>query len=494
MRSTFSTRPPFPMGPTLVGALVSLLLGCAGPEAGSPGRTGGAGGPGGPPAELALHRGLNALDEGRADQARIELATALEAEPGRPEVWRLAGDAWMTGTLRSPSQAIEAWGRYLEGRPGDPGKDLGDDFGVATRLAESLLLLGEWQQAETWCERLGDDPRAQRLRARVFLDIDPERAEAAIRAALAGLADNAPDTERAETHALAARVYSELGEDERALDHAEQAVGLDPLDLQSTYLLARVARRRGDPERTDALLATHQLLAQLTGAGSHPAPSPTEGLRLVRELVPRVAAGAVLFRLEWLRRLVANGQRDEALELLEGLAEEQTLPTATRLELVGLADRLGDLDQARRWLEQVLAENEPMADAPLGDPRLANHREALYGLALLDHREGDFAAARTRSDEGLEHHPQSARFHHLAGRLELISAGAEAGTGAGGSERAAQSFSRALELAPWNTEYRLDLANLWLAEGRIDAVQELLAAAPEDDPALDVYRRRHGLL
>lgn len=370
----------------------------------------------------------------------------------------------MSGTLRSPTRAIEHWRRYLTLRP--------DDRETAARLAESLVLLGKWQQAAEWGERLGDGVRAQMLRARLLLESDPERAEAALAAAFTAQSETGESHHRLE--ALAARVYHQNGDPENAALHARRAIELDPLDLQSTYLLARLRQRLGDAVAAGERLATHQLLAQLTGAGSLPEPASAEGLRLLLEIEPRAHGSAIEFRLEKLRRLVANGRRDEARPLLAALTELPQLTPARRLELVGLADKLGDFDRARALLETVLGE----------EAAAANHREALYGLAVFAHRTGDRPRVRELVAEGLERFPHAARFHHLLGRVELAD---------GDSEAAAAGFRRALELAPWKSDCRIDLANLFLSEERLDDVGALLAEVPETDPALDAYRRRYGL-
>ena len=408
---------------------------------------------------MSFHRGVNALDERRFERARVHFAEDLERHPEKPESWRLAGLAWASGSYQSATRAVEHWRRYLELRQ--------DDVEIQVRLTRMLLLLGEWQEAQATSEYLGDDARFRVLRARAWLEIDPARATEEIAAATAG------DDPR--LHATAAEVYLRAGNHEQALLHAARAVELAPLDTTSTYLLARLRRRAGDAEAATELLATHQLLTRLTGTAGAPEPSPVEALRLVRELEPRI--GEQHLRLEKLRRLVETGAHDEARALLPVLGD---LPTATRLELAGLAERLGELDVARGLLEDAL-------EQPAGErtsDREAGEREALYGLALLARRQGDAEGARERIEAGLERFPHCARFHHLLGRLELE---------AGQVEAAAGRFERALELAPWKSDCRIDLANLMLGEGRTDEVAALLNAAPGDDPAIDGYRRRHGL-
>ncbi len=420
--------------------------------------------------DLAFHRGVNALDERRFDQARVYFAEDLERHPERRQSWRLAGRSWMSGALMSPTRAVAYWRRYLELSPGDAE--------ITIQLTRALYILGQWQEAQAWSERLDDSSRSHLLRASVFLEIDPERARQAIEAAESTAGDDP------HFHATAAQVYHQTADPERALAHASRAIELSPLDLKSTYLSARLRQQLGNGEAAAELLATYQLLARLTGTGSTPEPAPAQALRLLLELEPGVDSEAAEFRLRKLRLLVENGWQDEARPLLEKLAVPAELPPATRLELAGLAEELGQLTVARDLLDSVLRE------APSGDglaaqaDRDAREREALHGLALLAYRRDDRAGSRELIADGLERFPHAGRFHHLLGRLELA---------AGDSPAAAKRFARALELTPWKADCRIDLANLWLSEGRIDDVVALLSQAPGPDPALDHYRRRHDL-
>ncbi len=451
---------PTPLPALVAGSIAACMLSC------------------GPPADpdLAFHRGANALDERRFELARTYFAEDLERHPERSESWRLGGRSWMSGSYQSATRAVEHWQHYLDLQP--------DDVEVAIQLTRALLLLGEWRQAQSWSTRLDDSARSQVLRAQVWLETDPAKATEAIAAAR----ESAHDDPR--FHAVAVEVYRRTGDQQQALAHARRAVELAPADPRGTYLLARLEQQLGNAEGAANLLATHQLLTRLTGAAGTPEPSPVEALRLLRQLEARLGAGDLGLRLKKLRLLVAGGERDQARAMLATFATvtPADLPPATRLELAGLAEKTGELDVARGLLEGVLR-RQPPADGGVsfaGDPdRDAREREALYGLALLARRRGDTSSARELLEESLERFPHTARSHHLLGRLELE---------AGRNEAAAERFERALELAPWNADCRIDLANLMLSEGRLGDADVLLSAAPGEDPAIDNYRRRHGLL
>ncbi|MEM8963855.1 MAG: tetratricopeptide repeat protein [Acidobacteriota bacterium] len=413
--------------------------------------------------DLALLRVENALAEGRADRARVHVAEYLERHPNDAEAWRLGGEAWMSGNLRSPSRAVEHWQQYLTFEP--------DDQELTTRVAEALFVLGDFEDAATWVARAGEGARADLLRVRLALDADPERAREALERVMEAEADG---MDRREVDALAARLYAQLDQADRALDHARQAIEADPFDLQSTYLAARLERRGGNLETATELLETHQMLSRLVGAGSTAALIGAEAVEQIRELAQRVNADAVAFRLTLVRNLAELGERGEAEELLTGLVEDSELTAAQRLELAGIADRLDHFDLAGAFLDSVFMD----ASTTQG-----NQSEALVGLAVLAHREGEQAAYRDRVDQGLVRFPTSARFHHLDGRIRLAD---------GERDAASRSLQRALELAPWNVDCRLDLANVYLADGRLDEVEALIDAAPEESAEIDAYRRRHG--
>ncbi len=179
---------------------------------------------------IAFHRGVNALDERRFERARAYFAEHLERHPERPETWRLAGHAWASGSYQSATRAVEHWRRYLELRP--------DDVEIQVRLIGMLLVLGEWREAQDRSQRLDDSAGSRVLRARAWLETDPERAAETIAAAR----DSADDDPR--LHATAAEIYLRTGDREQALADAARAVELAPLDAKSTYLLARLLKRR----------------------------------------------------------------------------------------------------------------------------------------------------------------------------------------------------------------------------------------------------------
>ncbi len=437
------------LSPSLASALSLMALSLLGSACGvEPGR------------DLAFHRGVNALDDERADMARRHFAEHLEAHPGDSEAWRLAGDAWMSGTMRSPGEATERWRRYLELRP--------DDQKVLARLVDTLLLDGDWQAAESWSAQLDDSQASRMVRGKLLLETDPIAAGQILESALADEPDH-PGLD-----ALAAQFHYLEGDPERAVAHAKRAVAANPFDLQSLYLLTRLLRRRGDAAGADELLVTHDLVSRAKGAAGASKPTPSEALVLVEELASRVPTDGLEFQLEWLRVWVANGNRGEAKRRLGEIAVRPDLTAPVRMEVAGLADQVGDLAVARQLLQDVFDQ------APVGS---ANRRRALFGLSLLAYRERD-EKLEALVEEGLAAFPHAAGFWHLRGRMALNRDDPEA---------AARDIQKAVLLGPWRTDFRIDLANIWLSQGQLDEVLTLLAEAPDGDPAVAAYRRQHGL-
>ncbi len=60
-------------------------------------------------------------------------------------------------------------------------------------------------------------------------------------------------------------------------------------------------------------------------------------------------------------------------------------------------------------------------------------------------------------------------------------------------EQAEQPLSRALELAPWQAEWRLRLLDQLVALGRRDEAWRVLAQTPRWTPALEEFQRVHAL-
>jgi predicted Zn-dependent protease len=427
--------------------------------------------------DLDFHRGLNALDDGRYDWARVCFARDLERHPERAASWRLAATAWTAGANGSLSRALASYRGYLRRVPGDRQ--------VRLRAARLLLQLGDRQEAAAQAAQLGDGPEVQLLRAELALDDDPARARQALAAGLA----EAPDDAR--LHVLAARLEERSGAPQQALAEAERAVELAPLDFRSYYLLGRLWRALGDESRAAEALAVQQLAARFAVDGSQRPPSTLEALRLLDELAPKVASTAPSFRLARLRLLAAAGRRQEAAAEADALAALGPPAGADGLELARLAEQAG-ADALARRLYSALAAATPAGDAPTGETPTdqtradddAVARGAVFGLARLAWKEADRAGCRRLLAAGLARWPYAARFHQLLASLELAE---------DRREEAAAELGRTLELAPWRDAARTDLADLYLAQDRRRAAVELLAAAPEESPALTRYRRRHGL-
>lgn len=434
--------------------LLALLAGCgAGGKSTAPGQE---------DADLAFHRGVNALDEGRYEWARRHFADDLARHPERAAAWRYAGIAWSAGPQQSLSRVAECYSRYLE---------LEDDGAIRLRLAQQLFLLGEVARSRELLATLPSRPAADLLRANLELgDGEIAAARRAVEAALAA----APDL--AAVHATAALVYQRADEHAQALVHARRAVTLDPLDYKSHYLAARLARLAGDTKVAEEALQRHQLLTRLQGEGSLAPPTPAEALRLMRTLEAQLddeAKVAKTWRWRLMELLVETGRRDEATPLVAALAADPAALTPTEaLTLGAYAERLGDPDLAAQLYTSLTASDDGAA-----------RREARFRLARLAVAAGDSAAARSWLRTALVDHPHIARLHYLLAQIALQS---------GEEKEATAALEQAVSLAPWRDDYRIALADRLLAAGRDDDARALIAAAPEPAPTLEQYEKIHG--
>ena len=410
--------------------------------------------------ELAYQRGLNAMAEKRFDWARRYFAEDLELNPDRLASLKQLGLAWSAGMQESQhnlTQAIQAFERYLVHQPRDTNAQL--------QLTRILFAAGEWSAAQRWAGRLADSPEAALLKTEIYLDSHPAIAQAAIAHALQNNVD------QAELQIMAARVAFQEGALQPALLHIQQAIRLGSVQPQTYYLLARLHRQLNAPTLAQDALELYQLLLQLTPAGRATRATAAERLsalhRLEDTLIPLPYA---LHKIKP-QLLFETGQTAKALQVLEQLLSHPKIDTSTRLELAELAKKHNRLVRAQQLFSHVL-EQQP------------NNRAARSGLARLAFQSGAFDTMQQLVDEGLRREPQLARYHYLHGLVALQTRRVT---------QAEQSFQTALRLTPWSVEWRLQLAEVYLSQGQFERLAELLKNAPEQDPRLEQFQRRHGL-
>lgn len=405
--------------------------------------------------DLDFQRGRNALAMARYDWARFYFSTDLETHPDRLESLRGLGISWISGYQGSLTHGVEAIENYLLRAP--------EDSEMRLRLVRSLLSVGDGDRAQDALEGLEESIEKQLLLVKIHLSEDPDAA----REILAPILHEDPDL--FDVHHLAAKIYLRLGDDAEALVQARRASEIHPLSAEIFYLTAQILRRQGHEVETEEALATYEILHQLPGPGSPP--DPKKELALLRQLGERQGRSASSFKKRFIRLLIENGRLTELTPLLEELRNDPNSDTATLLALAQSAHIRGMSSMARNLYEDVL-ERDP------------THQKAVAQRALLAYETHDFETAEQYLARGLEVDPHQAPLHFTTGLLALSQ---------GDEERAVEAFTSAVDLVPWLVRYRLTLADVLLTRGDRAAVEDLLAAAPAADPAIDAYKKKHTL-
>ncbi len=411
--------------------------------------------PGDAKSELDLARAENALLEERHDWARIYLARDVERHPDHLDSLRRLGLAWSSGYQQSLTEAAATFERYLEHEP--------DDQEILLRLIDTQQLIGQWEQARPWIDHLDDSAAANLTRARLLAEIEPDAARPAIERALA-LDPSTPGVQ-----ALAAELFARDGDSAAALELAGEAVASNPFDYQSWYLLARLRRGNGDSEGVRQALEIQAQVRRLQEDGTMGTVADSEKLKILDQIEPWVApAGRYRFEHRRAELLFATGQTSAAVSLVKRLLDEPQVDLTDRLHFAKWAEEAGRRSLARRLFDDILAENP-------------DHRGALSSVAILRLQSGDLAAARSLVEEGLEQYPNYARLHFLTGRIEVAESHEPA---------ALAAYRRAIELAPWESGWRLALAELLRRQGDLDSVRQLLDEDPESNPQIEAFRDR----
>ena len=408
-------------------------------------------------AELARWRGENALAEDRADFARIYFAEARSASDD-PQLLRSEALAWLSGYQQSLSTGAELLSAYIEKEPGDSE--------ARRRLAATLEVLGREQEARALLEHPLCDGCTMEL-ASSWVGEDPARALGILerwQAESGSVADS--DRERAAQIAARAAVALELAD---ALERCEEALSAQPLQVEIWYLLATEALRRGDRERAARALEVQRHLRVLFEDGTLGQIPPEETLSTgaaLRELLGE--RPWQLLRLE-IPALAALGRADELRSRVAELWGQEA-PLAARLEAATAAGDVGLRGFAQELFGEVL-EIEP------------THRGAIASLALLEIEANELEAAVGRLEAAVSGDPHFARYRLLLGRA--LARGNEL-------DAAERELRLAVDLAPWQDSWRLELVELLRARGSRDW-RSILEQAPETTPALQAARRQLGL-
>ncbi|MBZ0114286.1 MAG: tetratricopeptide repeat protein [Thermoanaerobaculia bacterium] len=405
--------------------------------------------------DLEFVRAQNALAQGREDWARVHFRRDFERHPERVESLRGEASAWMSGAQQSYSEAVNALRGVLERDPTDQES--------RRLLVRALLNLGDWDLAQSEARDLDDSEPSRLLLAESLRETDAEEAREVLERALDAGAESWS------VHSLASEVFERLGDFERSAEEAQRAIRQNPLDYSSYYRLGRQARRRGDVEEATELLETHQLLARLVGDGTMSPPPPQDALSLLDRLAARGGVETFAVQRRRAELLLEAGRLAEAENLIRELGQNNEAGISDLLEM---ARDLGDAGR--------LASSRSLFEGVLGlDP---HNRGAVSSLAFLDLDRGEVETARRRLDEAIQADPDFARYHYLRGRVAVTD----------GEELVALgSFGEAVNLAPWEAGWRVELVDLLRATGDEARAREILFEAPEASAILDDYRRRH---
>ncbi|HEV8113263.1 MAG TPA: tetratricopeptide repeat protein [Planctomycetota bacterium] len=172
-------------------------------------------------------------------------------------------------------------------------------------------------------------------------------------------------------------------------------------------------------------------------------------------------------RLGCARALSACGREAAARALVEATAtdlaarlDEHPEDTEARIARATALIRLARVEEALAEYESALG-------------RSPGNLEAELGRASLEVRLGHLAEAGKHIESLLLGHPDSAEVHGLEGAL-LLRLGRDAAAG--------RAYASAVELDPWNTEYRLGIANSRSARTDIDGAREACDEALSLDP------------
>jgi tetratricopeptide (TPR) repeat protein len=376
-------------------------------------------------------------------------------------VLRKLAVAWISGDGGSLTRGTALLEEYVAREPGDE---------EARRyLVSNLLRLAESDRARTWAEDLDQDPESLTLRALAIADQDPITSMEVAARALDG------DVEQPDAHRLLARLTEAIGDFDAAYLHAWRVIRLDPFDPKAYSVVIRLARYRCDEETAAKMVEGLEIagrLVQSREAGQLPL---LEELRLVDRLGELVGADSVPYRKRQAKLLIAAGRIDRGMELVHQLEDDDRLSGG---RLLPFARQLADLkrfNDARKLYRSVLEE------AP--DNATARSSAALCDLAL-----GETESARVAMESALAERPEWAGFHAVMGRIELQ---------IDRPQEAILSLERALELAPWEMEWRLLLADILRAEGHARRADRVLESAPqipvvENAPMNDADRASRG--
>lgn len=394
------------------------------------------------PASTLREQAITAEQEGRYDLARGFWADVALADPDAGEPLLREAQAWLRGTQISTTEALRAFAAA---------ERLGaDELAIRRGRIEAAMLTGDQALARPLLGELAPtDPQRWIQLGRLDLDAEAARAEEAAQRALELVPDSVPAL------LLHAEALDRLGRWDEAQEPARRAFELDPTRVSAAYLLGRLGLRRGDAAGGRWWLEVSTELRRLIGEGTASELPAAEGVVVCDRL--RALLGD---RVRWSGGLAVRcweldfraGRAAVAERELQGVS----LEAGQEVQLAVAAFDGGRASTARRLFQSA----EARAGAALG---------TTSSLALLEIEAGELDAALTRLQRfvGQSDEP-CARCEVLRGRAHWRK---------GEPEAARAALRRAVELAPWKSEWVAELVG-YLAGPEHAAERDRLGRQP----------------
>lgn len=447
-------------------------------------------------AETYRARGRQRLAQGNLDQAKVDLATALELAPHDPAM--LKENAILAQRRGDLKTARRFWTESLAAGPVDPNaylalaalaRDDGDWRAVESALDHGLVQFPHnadllQVQAALHIER-GHLERASEIIARLRED-GSTRARAAYLDGLLRLheqdygraiqvleevsrAPGTPSELASRASEALGHVYAELGDRDRQLAACERAVNWNPASLSARLGFAAALSATG---RMDGALAQYRYLGAIPGAPRAALcrtlirhnlllPATSRDWREVESVLDQLAkstpdeAQVAVLRAE---ALSGQGQPNAAWQVLDEQREKGPAPVAVTNALADLAAGRGNMDEASRlWKQALTGTKKDIATtrACAAFWERWGGSNAVPALAELEIIEGEFA------------HPDQLRLLRTLGQAHYRL----------GRAASAERLARVVaERDPADLACRLLLVDLALDAGRADAVASLLPA------------------
>jgi tetratricopeptide (TPR) repeat protein len=392
---------------------------------------------------IEYSRGLHAFEQGQWARARVSFQRVLATRPDDVDTTKRLAISWLSGGGGSLNQGVEVLERYLELEP--------EDQAMRRYLVANLLRVGRSQDAARCASGLDHAPESLAMRARALADRDPD---AAVQAAIRALQG---DQDVAAAHDVLARLSEATGDFRTSFDHSMRVIELDPFDPKPYSRVIRLARYRGDEAVARSMAEALEIAGRLVQSREAGKLVLLAELRLVERLGKIVGSKSTAYRKRLAELLFASGRMDEGRALLDELREEDALGVG------------GLLAFGRRFADRglFLEARELYGAAAALDPTSVT---AVSSVALCDLALGEGEAARLRLEDIVASEQESATLLATLGRIEMQLER---------FEEAERHLGRALEIAPWEGEWRAMLVTLLRSRGNVRGADEMLAAAEQ---------------